>query len=170
MAQDIFVLLEVGVGHERNKNWTAAAETYRKAVVTETSDLNGRYFSNNNLGYVLVQLGQFEEAEKYCRVAVSIIPDQYNAYKNLGLAFQGQGHWEAAVRCFLEATRLSPGNARAWQHLEHLLKARPRVMKENPELASLIGQARKSLAANGYIQPPLNPSPMFQLETISTEH
>jgi tetratricopeptide (TPR) repeat protein len=163
-------LIFIGLEHEQSENWLAAADEYRKALTAEATAWNLRYSANNNLGYVLVQLGDYEQAATYCRAAIAIKPERYNAHKNLGLALQGQGLWSDAARCFIEATRISPMNARAWQHLEHLLLARPHLMEYDPELGQLVSDMRAALEEHGFIQPPIEPSPMYRPADIPSEH
>lgn len=162
--------IECGLSHEMSESWLAAAEEYRKALAADATAWNLRYSANNNLGYVLVQLGDYEQAASYCRMAIAIESKRYNAHKNLGLALQGQGLWSDAARCFLEATLLCPGNARAWQHLEHLLQAKPNLVRHDPELGQLIADMRAELEQNDLIKTPIVPSPMFRPAVIPGEH
>jgi tetratricopeptide (TPR) repeat protein len=162
--------IECGLSHEVSENWLAAAEEYRKALAADATAWNLRYSANNNLGYVLVQLGDHDQATSHCRMAIAIEPKRYNAHKNLGLALQGQGFWSDAARCFIEATQLCPGNARAWQHLEHLLQAKPNLLRHDPELGRLIADMRAELEQNDLIKPPIVPSPMFRPAVIPDEH
>lgn len=154
-------------GHmEKSNDWRAAAEAYRRALAANSPDPRVRYFAKNNLGYVLLQMEQCEEAAALCRNAIAINPEQYNAHKNLGLAFQGQGLWIDAAWCFLEATRLCPGNARAWQLLEHLLQARPRLLDQDTELGRAFAMTHAALEENGYLREPLRQSAVFKLTPI----
>ena len=150
-------------GHmEGLENWQAAADAYRLARSANSPDPLVRYFASNNLGYVLVQMERYEEAADCCREAIAIHAEQYNAHKNLGLAFQGQGLWMDAAWCFLEATRLCPGDARAWQLLEHLLAARPGLLDQDGELRQSYTTFHEGLAKKGYLQAPVPESPEFR--------
>ncbi|MFH1871087.1 MAG: tetratricopeptide repeat protein [Pseudomonadota bacterium] len=150
-------------GHmEGLENWQAAADAYRLARSANSPDPLVRYFASNNLGYVLLQMERYEEAAECCREAISINPEQYNAHKNLGLAFQGQGLWIDAAWCLLEATRLCPGDARAWQLLNHLLAARPGLLDQDGELRLSYTTLREVLAKEGYLQAPVPKSPVFR--------
>ena len=104
------------------------------ALAAEPQDRKVRYFSNNNLGYSLVQLGRFDEAEEYCEAAIGIDKDRHNAHKNLGLVYQGQGRWLDAAFCFVCATWLAPGDQRALMHLRQLLKMRPQLTAQSGDL------------------------------------
>lgn len=151
---------------EKSKDWRAAAEAYRRALSANSPDPRVHYFANNNLGYVLLQMEKCEEAAELCRNAIAINPEQYNAHKNLGLAFQGQGLWTDAAWCYLEATQLCPGDARAWQLLEHLLQARPRLLDQDAELGRAFAMVHAALEERGYLREPLRQSPMFKLPPI----
>lgn len=162
--------IEAGLRYEFAENWLAAANEYRQVFALNPSGWVARYSARNNLGYVLIQLGEYEEAADYCRAAIAIRPERYNAHKNLGLALQGQGLWKDAVICFLTATRLNPTNARAWQHLDNLLSARPKILEQYPELRQLVADVKAELEDGNYIQPPLQSSPMYRPTEIPCEH
>jgi len=162
--------IDRGLNYEMSENWQAAAEEYRLAMAAGASGWNINYSANNNLGYVLVQLGEYDKAVEHCRAAIAIKPEPYNAFKNLGLALQGQGQWSDAARCFIEATLRNPQNARAWQLLEHLLRVRPKLIKRDLELGRIVADMRIELERNNLIQPPLAPHPMFKLIDIPVEH
>jgi tetratricopeptide (TPR) repeat protein len=162
--------IDAGLAFEFSENWPAAAEEYREVFALNPAGWVARYSANNNLGYVLIQLGEHEQAVNHCRAAIAINPGRYNAHKNLGLAFQGQGHWKDALMCFVEATRLNPTNARAWQHLEHLLHCRSNLLNQYPELRQLVADMRGELEENNHVQPLIEPSPMYRPADIPIEH
>ncbi len=162
--------IDAGLAYECAENWLAAANEYRQVFALNPSGWVARYSANNNLGYVLIQIGEYEQAAEHCRAAIAINPGRYNAHKNLGLALQGLGHWKDSAMCFVEATRLDPTNARAWQHLEHLLQSRPNALDQHPELRQLVADIRDELEENNYIQPPIEPSPMYRPVDLPREH
>ncbi len=162
--------VDAGLAFELSENWLAAANEYRQVFALNPSWWVARYSANNNLGYVLIQLGEHEQAAEHCRAAIAINPRRYNAHKNLGLALQGQGNCKDAVMCFVEATRLNPTEARAWQHLEHLLHGRPNLLKQYPELIQLVADVREDLERNKLVQPPIEQSPMYRPADIPREH
>jgi tetratricopeptide (TPR) repeat protein len=162
--------VEAGIRHECSENWLAAAEEYRQIFELNPAEWVARYSANNNLAYVLVQLGEYEQAAGYCRAAIAIRPERYNAHKNLGLALQGMGCWNEAARSFIEATLLCPQNARAWQHFEHLLLARPHLVEQDPELGQLVAQVHATLKQDDFLQPPIEPYPMYRPLDVPGEH
>jgi tetratricopeptide (TPR) repeat protein len=126
--------LMLGCACEKETNFDEAVECYSKAVTAKPRDPRIRYFANNNLGYSLVKLGRFDEAENFCKAAIRINPEQYNAHKNLGLVCQGQERWLDAALSFALAYRLCPNDPRAWHLLEGLISARPDLISGSEEL------------------------------------
>jgi tetratricopeptide (TPR) repeat protein len=121
-AQLIFSL---GQTAEKMEDYALAADFYRHALAHEPTDKFHWYFIHNNLGYSLVQLGDFDEAQKFCRAAIQIDPERSNAHKNLGLAYQGQGRDREAAECFVAATQANASDARDLGLLEALLMEHP---------------------------------------------
>jgi tetratricopeptide (TPR) repeat protein len=144
-----------GCDHEHAQNWEAAIQSYNHALAADPRDPFIRYFANNNLGYSLIQVGRFDEAEEYCEAAIEINPAQYNAHKNLGLAREGQGRWLDAALSLAEAARLCPANTRAWLHLQQLLARKPWLLSQQPGLARDVAAVEAIYSANGGI-PKLN--------------
>lgn len=132
------VSLADGCQCEKRQDWDGAIASYQRAVDADPKDFLVRYFAHNNLGYSLLQLGRFDEAEEYCEAAIAINPAQYNAHKNLGLAYEGQGRWLDAALSLAEAARLCPENTRAWIHLQHLLIKQQGLLKQSRDLADLV--------------------------------
>jgi tetratricopeptide (TPR) repeat protein len=131
-------LLRLGICHEKRQAWQEAVDAYSGAVEIGTPDQKLQYFSFNNLGYSLIQLRRFAEAEGPCLRAIEVDSERHNAYKNLGLAFQGQERWLDAALCFVKAYGICPADRRAWVHLEQLLHAYPDLPDTSPELAQAI--------------------------------
>jgi len=129
-----FCWLEIGRAHEGKPDFRAAADAYRQGLAFPPAPTPIFYFLNNNLGYCLNQLGSYEEAETFCRAAISFQPRLYNAHKNLGVSLQGQGLVVEAARSYLEAASRAPGDTRALGHLVDLLAQHPDVGREHPEI------------------------------------
>jgi protein O-GlcNAc transferase len=129
------IILTLGQTAEKMRDYAMAVDLYRQALAHEPLNPVHWYFIHNNLGYSLVQLGEFAKAEKYCRAAIQINPNRANGFKNLGLALQGQGRYREAARSFVDATRANAADARSFGHLEALLKDHPELQLEfGPEL------------------------------------
>jgi tetratricopeptide (TPR) repeat protein len=148
-------MVSEGCGHEQAQDWEAAIGCYREAVLADAEDLRVRYFAHNNLGYSLIQLHRYDEAEDHCEAAIAINPAQYNAHKNLGLALEGQGRWLEASFSLVEAAELCPQNSRAWLHLQKLLEHKPELPSQFPDLALAVTRVQAIYEKNGVL-PRLN--------------
>jgi tetratricopeptide (TPR) repeat protein len=141
--------LAAGLIFERAGDYRSATECYKEAFALPREKDRTWYFLHNNLGYCLNQLGRHDEAERLCRDAIEIDPDSYNAYKNLGVALQGQGKFPEAAVLFLRAALIYPPDPRSLGHLEDLLlNHREEVEGEIPDIADHLAaaiDARKKL-------------------------
>lgn len=121
-----YLKLSAGCYAEQVGDFHRAIIEYRSGLEHPTEDFDTMYLLNNNLGYSLIQIGEYIEAEKYCRAAISINRHRYNAHKNLGLALQGQGKYLDAANS-LQLASLMSKNPRAKKHLEDLLSDHPEI-------------------------------------------
>ena len=130
--------LNIGIFGERKGEWDRAVGYYARALAEGSQRNDFRYFGNNNLGYSLIQLGRFDEAEGYCLAAIELDAFGHNAHKNLGLVRQGQKRWLEAAFCFTEAYRLCPGDTRAWHLLSAVLDLQSELLEMSPDLRARI--------------------------------
>ncbi len=135
--------LTLGCIHEHEADWEAAIASYRLVLAKEPQDPTLQYYGNNNLGYSLIQLGRFDEAEAHCLAAIEVDGERHNAHKNLGLVYQGQRRWLDAALSFLTAYELNSRDPRAWHHLEQLLSSRPDLLRESASLREGVAAAKK---------------------------
>jgi tetratricopeptide (TPR) repeat protein len=119
------------------------------------------YLLHNNLGYCLVQMRRYAEAERWCRAAIAINPLRHNAHKNLGLACEGQGRTVDAALAFVQAVKREAGDPRALRHLRELVGAHPEIAAEIPNIAEQVGRcasaveaAKGARAGKGFRAPP----------------
>ena len=138
----------LGVYGEHRGDWNRAVRCYARALAEGSQRYDVRYFGNNNLGYSLIQLGRFEEAERYCLAAIEFDAVRHNAHKNLGLVRQGQKHWLEAAFCFTEAYRLCPDDTRAWHLLSAVLGVQPDLLKTSPDLCAHIAELGLEMASH----------------------
>lgn len=139
-----FLLMRRGFEMETVEDFESAFLCYQKVFAVDTNDLHNQYFMNNNSGYCLNMLGRFKEAELFCRNAIKIEPSLFhNAYKNLGLSLQGQGHYEEAAECYVKATQLCPRDQRALKHLEDLVQAHTENMPDMDNLYEQLDNCRQ---------------------------
>jgi tetratricopeptide (TPR) repeat protein len=139
----------LGVLSEHEQDWQAAVANYRSALAAVPHHPHTLYFSNNNLGYSLIQLCRFDEAEDYCVAAIEVDEHRHNAHKNLGLVYQGQGRCLDAAFCFAAAYRRNPRDPRAWRHLEQLLQTRPNLLRQHESLRREVDGLRQMIETGG---------------------
>ncbi|MBW6521840.1 MAG: tetratricopeptide repeat protein [Desulfoarculaceae bacterium] len=127
--------LKLGQVQEAADDYLGALRSYEEAFTLDSGRNDTSYFLHNNRGFCLNQLGRYDEAETYCRKAIEINGDRYNAYKNLGVALQGQGRYAEAAECFLRAAFIFPPDYRSIEHLEELFaNHREEVEREIPDI------------------------------------
>jgi tetratricopeptide (TPR) repeat protein len=136
-------LLLLGSIKEKMRDYESAKDFYSEAVSLGWRDNDDVwYFLNNNLAYCLNSLGRYGEAEYYCLSAVDANPNHHNAYKNLGIALQGQCRYGEAADCFISATKICPLDPRAFNHLKELVQAHPEIIVEKPDLMDKLDELR----------------------------
>ncbi len=140
------VLFGLGCDMEKRMDYATAVHFYRASRTAEPKNPIIRYFVNNNLGFSLNQLGRFDEAVPVLEEAINISPYQSNAFKNLGLAYQGLGNYEKAVECFYAATKANAADGRSIRHLEELVKEHPELYKTIPTLESILDGCQRAVA------------------------
>lgn len=88
---------------------TAALAMYEEALWLDPDD----HWSLNNMGYLLILRGRYEEAVGPLALAARL--DSTNAMfrSNLGAALEGAGYLAAAMAAFAEAVAIDPGHTRA---------------------------------------------------------
>ena len=97
-----FLMIE-GCYCEKLNDYEAALKFYQAGFSYEFHEKDARYYQYNNLAFCLNYLRRFEEAEKYLREAVQILPGQYNAWKNLGVSLEHLDQVEEAADCYVKA-------------------------------------------------------------------
>lgn len=97
----------------------------------EASDM--AYWINNNLGFSLCMLKRFSKAEKYCRLAIQIHPGRFEAFKNLGLALEGQEKHREAIEAYITAVKIDAKDTRAMNLFEIILDKHPDLKDEYGE-------------------------------------
>lgn len=138
------LLVRQGILMEEKCDFESAVEFYSQAILLEPKENDTWYFAHNNAGYSMVMLSRYVDAEKYCRTAVEINSQRHNAYKNLGLALEGQDRFAEAARMFAEAALRCPADPRALGHLEALRADHPRLAEEYPEVDTVIERCREA--------------------------
>jgi hypothetical protein len=75
------------------------------------------WMAYTNLGALLVERGEFSEAEQALRSAISVNPIDYWAHNNLGIAMARQGRFEEAIPHYQDAIRITGDLPVAWTNL-----------------------------------------------------
>jgi tetratricopeptide (TPR) repeat protein len=138
-------LLALAMLTEEMEDYDSAKACYEQMLELEELGENTLYFLHNNFGYLLIQLGQFEEAEPHLEQAISIDPELAYGYKNLGLACEGLGRLEAAIECYITATQVEPYDARSLVHLENLLSTHTELFVKVPYLQHRLDWCREGV-------------------------
>jgi protein O-mannosyl-transferase len=111
-------LLCLALTRQQLGHWQDSETLFRHAVeVTENN-----YVAYDNLGTVLGQKGQLDEAIRQFREAVRLKPDHANARCNLGIALEKTGQTDEAIHQLQEAIRLKPDHANAHCNLGSALE------------------------------------------------
>lgn len=145
-------VLGMGQIMEQAGDYESAVRYYREAFALEPVNTRTWYFIHNNLGFSLNTLGRFAEGERYCRAAIGIDPQRPNAFKNLGIALQGQHRPADAARCFVQATRADAADARSLKLLETMLAQHPDLGFEM-ELAACRNAVRTAAERRQALEP-----------------
>jgi tetratricopeptide (TPR) repeat protein len=139
----------MGLSMEKLEKYRAAALFYSRAVLLEHRSTFVMYFIHNNLGYCLNILGNYEEAEKVCRKAITIDRGRPNAYKNLGISLESQERYEEAAAMYKAGMVADTfdNDPRPRQYLRRLLSRHPEISMTIPNDREL-REARKKFTAD----------------------
>jgi tetratricopeptide (TPR) repeat protein len=135
----------------RQSKFDAGIYFYSQAFFLEPENKNTWLLINNNLGYLLNQVGRFTEAEGYCRSAIKIDPECHYAYKNLGVTLAGLGQQVEAARNFIKATQIEPNDLRALKLLGQLLVKHREIESVIPDLEKLGAENEAVLDELAYV-------------------
>jgi tetratricopeptide (TPR) repeat protein len=95
-----------------------AKSIYRTVLDFEEKHVN----SNNLLGLLCLQTGEFERAVEYIETAISVKPDDAQAHANIGLAFKGLQQIDKAIEHFQQSIHLTPSNPGTHNNLGNMYK------------------------------------------------
>ncbi|SMC24353.1 Tfp pilus assembly protein PilF [Andreprevotia lacus DSM 23236] len=95
----------------------AAAACFREAVTLAPQLAE----AHANLGFLLEQTGQLDEAEACYRQAMAILPDCLQLYLNLGALLMARKDFGAAEALYRQALRFAAGDPALWSNLGVLL-------------------------------------------------
>jgi tetratricopeptide (TPR) repeat protein len=112
----LFVLIIIQLGIltlNRNIVWNNSLQLWTDAVAK--APMKSR--PHLNLGLAYVKAGKKDDAQREFYTAISIDPDNYDAYNNLGVLFFGNGDYEAAQEAFEKSLRINGVNPDALNNI-----------------------------------------------------
>ncbi len=118
-AISILALL-IGLSWRQAGFWKNSLTLFEHTLAV-TSD---NYTAHNNLGAVLYNLGNIDEAISHYRQSIQINPDYSKGHFNLGVLLEQKGESDVAVRHYSEAIRINPDSDKAHYNLGVLLDAK----------------------------------------------
>jgi len=108
------------------KDSQGAEEAYRKALAVNSEDID----LLRNIGLLLWESGRAAEAEKTCRQAIKIAPDDSELWNLLGvIQIYPKSEFKKAEKSFRKALELDPKNDSAWNNLANLQKQSSRYVE-----------------------------------------
>jgi tetratricopeptide (TPR) repeat protein len=140
--------LAMGQLMEQIHDYKSAIEFYEQAILLEPNTKQVAYLINNNMGYCLNYAGRYQEAEPYCRKAIAINPERHNAYKNLGISLEAQGHINEAAQSYIRAVQVNAHDPRALMHLENLIDNNRGIVSEIHDIQEHLEDCRKAVKAS----------------------
>jgi len=102
-------LFSAGVAAHRSGDQAAARNAYERVLRLSPNYVDAL----NNLGVLLVGLGEIDLAEQTLRRAVALDPTNPGAWNNLGTVLRERGRSSDAIAAFQHALNLDPGHSAA---------------------------------------------------------
>ncbi len=103
-AAALAVLVLMGLAWRQTSYWRDSETLWTHTLAHTTQN----FLPHNNLGLVLAQRGQVDEAIAHFQKAVEIKPDYANAHQNLGVALEERGKFDAAIAQYRKALEFKP--------------------------------------------------------------
>jgi protein O-GlcNAc transferase len=102
-------LVQLGMSQQQQGQLTAAALSYQQAIDNPDTIASDRLQAYNNLGCILAQRKQFDEALAAYQAAGEIDPNFAPLYNNLGQMWWLKGEVDRAIAAYRRTLELSPG-------------------------------------------------------------
>jgi tetratricopeptide (TPR) repeat protein len=172
-AAGIIVAALMTTAYVQTKYWKNSVSLWEQTLAYTPQS----YIAHCNLGIVLANQGQLDEAIQHFDRALQFKPDDLKVYNNLGKVLMAQGKLNEAVQAFDRAQQINPEDATAWnnlgvafaaqgkpdeaiQHYERSLRIQPNYVDALYNLGNaLMTQGRLDEAAHEYEQAlQLNPN------------
>lgn len=115
----LVTLTALGLLSSRQSRMYRDIESFYRTIL---ADNPAAWMAHNNLGSLLRERGQWEEAEQHFKETLRYRPHSAKAHHNLGTLAQDRRRWIEAVDLYGEAVRRAPGNADYHNHLAGALR------------------------------------------------
>lgn len=106
----------LGLAYSHNSQWEDALFHYQIAIQSNIFAIL-KLGSYNNLGNLLLNVGNYQDAKIAYETLISIDPNLAIGYYNLGLACRGMNDLAGAIANYTKAIEISPEYAEAHQNL-----------------------------------------------------
>lgn len=97
----------------QRRDWKSAEECNRRLIKHDPNWVRAQ----NQLGYIAMAQGRFEEAEQLFRTYLYIAPDQSNPHDSMGELLTLRGRYADGEKELEEAIRIRPSFCASWEHL-----------------------------------------------------
>jgi tetratricopeptide (TPR) repeat protein len=94
------------------QDWPEVEDCDRKLLAADPNWVRAQ----NDLGYIAMAQGKFDEAEEMFRTYLFVAPDQPNPHDSLGELLTLRGRYADAAKQFEEALRIRPDFCASWGH------------------------------------------------------
>ena len=124
----------------------AAIRHFRAALrVAAASAVSGYPEAHYNLGLLLAERGENEDAIHHYREVVKLLPDFAEAHSGLAFALMSEEEWDDALEHFQQAVRLNPMDPGPIDGLARLLLIHPSPEVRNPRQAIQVARRATQL-------------------------
>lgn len=97
----------------QRRDWKSAEDCNRRLIKDDPNWVQAQ----NQLGYIAMAQGRFEEAEQLFRTYLYIAPDQANPHDSMGELLTLRGRYAEGEKELEEAIRIRPSFCASWEHL-----------------------------------------------------
>ena len=137
--------------------WRNSESLWTRALACTTDN----WFADNNLGAVLLQKGNVDEAVAQFQKTLQINPDDAKAYVNLGLALCRKGNVDEGIAQYQKALPIDPDSVEARVNLGNALLQKGEVdaaiaqyqqtLRIDPDYADAYNDLGSALCQKGYV-------------------
>ncbi len=130
-------------GGQQVSYWKTSVALWGKAI----QSVENNYLALNNMGMVLVDLGDAEEGIKFYQEALVCNPNYYGIHNNLGIVYKKQGRFELSMASYERALSLNPSSVESMNNIATVHG----VLEKNEEAEEMYRSALELEPANSMI-------------------